>query len=98
MIEAFNLIGDMSAKDMSEKMLALYQKVIDSVPFDRMDDNELHVEDLLVLAGAVGGDAKIDVSQEYVALIKSLTVRLGDAYFCIRQTREYWITYELALK
>ena len=60
----------MSAKDMSEKMLALYQKVIDSVPFDRMDDNELHVEDLLVLAGAVGGDAKIHVSQEYVALIK----------------------------
>ena len=72
MIEAFNLIGDMSAKDMSEKMLALYQKVIDSVPFDRMDDNELHVEDLLVLAGAVGGDAKIHVSQEYVALIKKL--------------------------
>lgn len=44
-VEAFNIVADKSAADMSDALIRLYQKVIDTSPFVRMTENERQVED-----------------------------------------------------
>lgn len=69
-VEAFNISREMSAQDMSDNLLSLYKKVIDSTPFSRMDEKEQHIEDLLLAIGYNNGNFL--VSTEDISLVESI--------------------------
>lgn len=72
LIGVFSQIASMSVKDMSEAMLRLYRKVLDSRPFMSMAENEIVAEDILLFIGMSQRGADIVLSDEKRLLLKSL--------------------------
>ena len=71
-VEAFNIVADESAADMSDALIRLYQKVIDTSPFVRMTENERQVEDGLLKASLFAdGDEIHDKSFLSIQLSKA---------------------------
>lgn len=71
-VKPFNISWGTNANDMSRRLLALYQKTVDSFPFYSMDDDERHMEDLLLALGRPHGNAGIPFTAEDAALAESM--------------------------
>lgn len=72
-IEPFSTSWNATANDMSHRLLTLYQKVVDSFPFYRMDETERRMEDLFLALGCPHGNVDIQISQEDVSSAKSMS-------------------------
>lgn len=67
----FNITGGTSVEDMADSLLALYQKVADSAPFNQMSDDERKVEDLL-LGISLSLKGQVRVSDDDLSLLRSV--------------------------
>lgn len=67
----FNITGGVSVDGMVDRLLALYQKVADSAPFNRMTDDERWAEDRLLAVSLLGRELA-EVTDKDIALLRSL--------------------------
>lgn len=72
-INVYGSDKDASFKIMSEKLLNMYQVVIDSNPFLLMKADDRSVEDILLHAGLVGDIKRLKLSNEFKQLLYSLS-------------------------
>lgn len=70
-IEPFNITGGVSVEEMSDRLLALYQKVADSAPFNRMTEDERRAEDRLISIGLIGKNLA-RITDDDITLLRSL--------------------------
>lgn len=70
-ISPFNITAGTSAETMVGSLLALYQKVADSAPFNQMSDDERKVEDLL-LGISLSDNGRVTISDGDISLLRSI--------------------------
>lgn len=73
-VEAFNLVGGMAVRDMTDKLLMLYMKVADTTPFIQLTEDERRLEDVLLQIGVNFGRIDVPISEDLLTLLRSMDI------------------------